>query len=311
MNKIIKSKLLLKRITLKTVSEEWLNINKNSYKQSTYQTYSYIIDKYILNSEISNISISNLNTNNLVLFSEELINKGLSTKTVNDIILILNSLLRFTSVNYNIDISLAPHIKEQKKEMRVLSISEQQQLENCLKTDMDNYKFGILFALYTGVRIGELCALRWSDISNGYIVISKTMQRLKNEVEKSVVVIDSPKTFNSNRTIPIPYFLNSIIEERRDSPEKYILSTQSLEFVEPRLMQIKFKKITGICGFSNVTFHTLRHTFATRCVECGCDIKSLSEILGHADVNTTLNRYVHSSLELKQNNINKLQRFVV
>lgn len=311
MNKIIKSKLLLKRVTLQTVSEEWLITNKNSYKKSTYQTYSYIIEKYILSSEISNVSVSNLNANNLVLFSEKLINKGLSTKTVNDIILILNSLLRFASINYDADISLAPHIKEQKKEMRVLSILEQQQLESYLKVDMDNYKFGILFALYTGIRIGELCALQWKDINNGNIVISKTMQRLKNDSGKSVIVIDSPKTFNSNRTIPIPIFLNPIIEQRRDSPEKYILSTQSLEFVEPRLMQIKFKKITEVCGFNNVTFHTLRHTFATRCVECDCDIKSLSEILGHADVNTTLNRYVHSSLELKQNNINKLQKFVV
>ena len=311
MNKIIKSKLLLKRITLQTVSEEWLNANKNSYKQSTYQTYSYIIGKYILNSEISNISLNNLNTNNLASFSEKLMSKDLSTKTVNDIILILNALLRFASINYDADISLAPHIKEQKKEMRVLSILEQQQLENYLKTDMDNYKFGILFALYTGIRIGELCALQWGDINNGYIVISKTMQRIRNGTGQSVVVIDSPKTFNSNRTIPIPNFLNAIIEERRESPENYVLSTKSLKFVEPRLMQIKFKKITEICGFNNVTFHTLRHTFATRCVECDCDIKSLSEILGHADVNTTLNRYVHSSLELKQNNINKLQKFVV
>lgn len=258
MNKIIKSKLLLKRVTLQTVSEEWLITNKNSYKKSTYQTYSYIIEKYILSSEISNVSVSNLNANNLVLFSEKLINKGLSTKTVNDIILILNSILRFASINYDADISLAPHIKEQKKEMRVLSILEQQQLESYLKVDMDNYKFGILFALYTGIRIGELCALQWKDINNGNIVISKTMQRLKNDSGKSVVVIDSPKTFNSNRTIPIPNFLNPIIEQRRDSPEKYILSTQSLEFVEPRLMQIKFKKIIEVCGFNNVTFHTLR-----------------------------------------------------
>lgn len=137
------------------------------------------------------------------------------------------------------------------------------------------------------------------------------MQRLKDDNGKSIVIIDSPKTFNSNRTIPIPDFLISIIEQRRDKPENYILSTGSLKFVEPRLMQIKFKKIIEVCDLDNVTFHTLRHTFDTRCVECDCDIKSLSEILGHADVNTTLNRYVHSSLELKQTNINKLQKFAI
>lgn len=311
MSKLNKSKFQCKKLTLELISQKWLYSNKRSYKQSTYQTYSYIIDKYILNSQIADVPINNLKIEQLILFSDDLINKGLSAKTVNDIILILNSLLRFTSINYGIDVSIAPHIKEQKKEMRVLSILEQQRLENYLKTEMDNYKFGALFALYTGIRIGELCALQWKDINNGNIVISKTMHRIKNETGKSVIIIDSPKTYNSNRTIPIPYFLINIIEDRREESEKYILSTQSIKFVEPRLMQIKFKKITEACNLNNVTFHTLRHTFATRCVECGCDIKSISEILGHADVNTTLNRYVHSSLELKQVNINKLQKFAI
>lgn len=307
----IKTKMLLKRLTLETISEEWLIRNKNSYKQSTYQTYSYIIQKYILCSKIANISVTNLRTDDLISFSESLINDGLSAKSVNDILLILNSLLRFASKKYDIDIICAPLVKNQKKEMRVLSITEQQCLVNYLKTDMDNYKFGVLVALYTGIRIGELCALQWQDIKDGNIIINKTMQRLKDDNGKSIVIIDSPKTFNSNRTIPIPDFLTSIIEQRRDKPENYILSTGSLKFVEPRLMQIKFKKIIEVCDIDNVTFHTLRHTFATRCVECDCDIKSLSEILGHADVNTTLNRYVHSSLELKQTNINKLQKYAI
>lgn len=307
----IKTKMLLKRLTLETISEEWLIRNKNSYKQSTYQTYSYIIQKYILCSKIANISVTNLRTDDLISFSESLINNGLSAKSVNDILLILNSLLRFVSKKYDVDIICAPLVKNQKKEMRVLSITEQQCLVNYLKTDMDNYKFGVLVALYTGIRIGELCALQWQDIKDGNIIINKTMQRLKDDNGKSIVIIDSPKTFNSNRTIPIPDFLTSIIEQRRDKPENYILSTGSLKFVEPRLMQIKFKKIIEVCDIDNVTFHTLRHTFATRCVECDCDIKSLSEILGHADVNTTLNRYVHSSLELKQTNINKLQKYAI
>lgn len=138
--------------------------NKNSYKRSTYQTYSYIIQKYILCSKIANITVTNLKTDDLISFSESLIYDGLSAKSVNDILLILNSLLRFASNNYDIDIISAPLVKNQKKEMRVLSITEQQCLENYLKTDMDNYKFGVLVALYTGIRIGELCALQWQDI---------------------------------------------------------------------------------------------------------------------------------------------------
>jgi integrase len=136
------------------------------------------------------------------------------------------------------------------------------------------------------------------------------MYRLRSD-NGSSVVIDTPKTVNSNRTIPLPKFLNKYVELFRGNPDEYVLSSKRLSIVEPRLMQIKFKKMTQECNFENVTFHTLRHTFATRCVECGFDIKSLSEILGHADVKTTLNKYVHSSMELKQSNMDKLEKIAI
>ena len=134
---------------------------------------------------------------------------------------------------------------------------------------------------------------------------------MKDENGKSTIFIDSPKTFHSNRTIPIPLFLNTIIESKRSDSENYVIANESVKIIEPRLMQIKFKRMTEECGLENVTFHTLRHTFATRCVECGFDIKSLSEILGHSDVKTTLNKYVHSSMELKQANMNKLNQIAI
>lgn len=311
MKKIYKSKILQGKITITSVSKEWLVVTKNSYKKSTYQTYSYIINRYIITSDISDCSLSRLKTIQLVQFSDELISKGLSSKTINDIILILNSILKFASSNYKIEIPLAPRIKEKKKEMRVLSVLEQHKLENYLKGNLNNYNFGVLLALYTGIRIGELCALQWEDIKGGYIIIRKTMNRLNDASGKSVVSIGSPKTPNSNRIVPIPNFLIAVVESRRKSAKEYILSTASLKYVEPRLMQIKFKKITQKCKLENVTFHNLRHTFATRCVECGCDIKTLSEILGHSNVNTTLNQYVHSSMELKKMNIDKLGQFSV
>lgn len=246
-----------------------------------------------------------------VLFSEQLLNNGLSPKTVNDIILILNALLKYASKYFNIEIVVAPYVKELQKEMRVLSISEQNLFEKYLYKDMDNFKFATLISLYTGIRIGELCALQWKDINNGTIKIYKTLHRLKDENGKSKIFIDSPKTFHSNRTIPNPLFLNTIIESKRSDSENYVIANESVKIIEPRLMQIKFKRMTTECGLENVTFHTLRHTFATRCVECGFDIKSLSEILGHTDVKTTLNKYVHSSMELKQANMNKLNQIAI
>lgn len=300
-----------KNITISQIAVEWLKVNQNSFKRSTYQTYECIIGKYIVNSSLDNIHLEEVKLSQYVLFSEQLLNNGLAPKTVNDIILVLNALLKYANKYFNIEIVIAPYVKELQKEMRVLSISEQNLFEKYLYKDMDNFKFAALISLYTGIRIGELCALQWKDINNGTIKIYKTLHRLKDEKGKSTIFIDSPKTFHSNRTIPIPLFLNTIIESKRSDSENYVIANESVKIIEPRLMQIKFKRMTEECGLENVTFHTLRHTFATRCVECGFDIKSLSEILGHSDVKTTLNKYVHSSMELKQANMNKLNQIAI
>jgi integrase len=162
-----------------------------------------------------------------------------------------------------------------------------------------------LFALFTGIRIGELCALQWDDIKDNKIHISKTMQRIKNEDGISTVMITEPKTDKSNRFIPVPPAIYELIEKYR-KPKGYVIRQANDKFIEPRLLQKKFGEITSACGLENVNFHALRHTFATRCIESGFDVKTLSEILGHTNVRTTMDRYVHSSFELKQKNMEKL-----
>jgi integrase len=182
--------------------------------------------------------------------------------------------------------------------MRVLSVDEQRALTKYLNDNTDVYKFGILLALYTGMRIGELCALQWEDITDNHIQINKTLMRIKTDNCKTEIKIGTPKSESSKRFIPTPQCLLPLINKFRKNG--YVLSTEKLEFTEPRLLQIKFKNIITKCQIENINFHALRHTFATRCVEAGVDVKTLSEILGHSDVKTTLNRYVHSSFELKQ-----------
>jgi integrase len=297
-------------INLSTISDDWLMINKNKFKQSTYQGYKYKIEKYIKNHYIFTLSVTLITDNDIINFVNTLVDKDLSSKTINDIISVINALFNFIEKRYKINHIEVPYVKNDYKEMRVLTISEQKILEEYLYQNMDNYKFGVYIALYTGIRIGELCALKWSDINNGAININKTVIRLKDGT-KTKIVIDSPKTNNSYRSIPIPDFLNEIIETHRKTPDQYVLSSDKISFVEPRLMQIHFKKIISDCNIYDASFHTLRHTFATRCVECGFDIKSLSEILGHSNVQITLNKYVHSSMELKQINMNKLQKIAV
>lgn len=300
-----------KNIKIQTILKEWLSTNQNAYKTSTYQAYKRIIEKHIEKSFLNELPIRKITQTHIKDFTDSLLKKGLSNKTVNDILLVLNILFKYANKYYDTPIISLVFVKEQKKEMRVLTISEQKALEYYLKEDVDIYKFASFFALYTGIRIGELCALKWKDISNNNIKINKTMHRLYDENGKSKIFIDDPKTINSNRTIPIPPILNYYIDLFRKNDEEFVLSTEKLKMIEPRLLQIKFKKIMEICALDDVTFHTLRHTFATRCVECGFDIKSLSEILGHADVKTTLNKYVHSSMDLKRANMEKLSQLVI
>ena len=194
--------------------------------------------------------------------------------------------------------------------MRVLSVSEQSVLTEYLLDDMDFIKLGIYLSLFTGIRIGELCALKWENINlyEKMLYVKKTMQRIQtyDMLQKTKVIISSPKSACSLREIPLPDFLCNMLKKYKRADDYFLLSGSVQEYVEPRALQYKFKKIIKDCGLTDVNFHALRHTFATRCVEAGFEIKTLSEILGHSSVKITLDRYVHSSMELKRKNMEKL-----
>lgn len=294
----------LNNLTLSTLTSEWLDCIKNQVKPNTYLKYENVFKNHICN-EIGNILIKYISPYTIRNFTDKLLSKKLSAKTVNDILIVLNLIFKYAEEEYEISAPKIKYIKEDKKETRVLSVSEQKVLSEYLCSDVDIHKFGILLALYTGIRVGELCALKWEDITDEHIVINKTMMRIKNDTGKTEIKIGSPKSNSSKRIIPTPQCLLSLINRFRK--DGYVLSSDKLEFTEPRLMQIKFEKVIKACKIEKTNFHALRHTFATRCIEAGVDVKTLSEMLGHADVKTTLNRYVHSSFELKQKSMQQLE----
>lgn len=191
-------------------------------------------------------------------------------------------------------------------------MQEQKKLTDYLLTDTDPYKLGTYLTLCTGVRIGELCALRRCDISfeDNTIHIDTTMQRVQtdDDTKKTEVIITEPKSRCSVRDIPVSGKLLELMQKYySELPNTaFLLSGSSERFVEPCMMRYHFAKQIKACDISDVKFHTLRHSFATRCVESGMDIRTLSEILGHENVNITLNRYVHSSMEHKRESIEKL-----
>lgn len=296
------------RITVTELIAEWLSSMKNQVKPCTYQKYECVCRNHIF-SDLGTIAVRYISRFTIMSFTEKLLEKNLSTKTVNDILIVLGLALKYAQESYSITVPKINYVKEHQREMRVFSVQEQQIITEYLLKQIDIHKFGVLLTLYTGMRIGELCALRWDDITDEYIVINKTMMRIKNELGKTEVKIGSPKSESSNRIIPTPKCLLPMINQFRSNG--YVLSNDKLKYTEPRLMQIKFGQMVVACNVETTNFHTLRHTFATRCIEAGVDVKTLSELLGHSDVKTTLNRYVHSSFELKQKSIEQLEMSLI
>ena len=203
-------------------------------------------------------------------------------------------------------------IKSNKLTVKGLTTVQSRKIKDFLTNNIDYVNVGILISFYTGIRIGELCALKFNDISfeTKTMHIDKTMQRIQNfkgDKNKTDIIISSPKSECSIREIPVPQFIiDLIIENNLYKRNAYLLTGEATRFIEPRTLENKFNKIATICNIENVTFHMIRHTFASNCIEAGVDVKSLSEILGHSSAKVTLDRYVHSSLELKRANMDKL-----
>lgn len=301
--------------------DKWLVNKKSLVKESTFIRYRNLIENHI-KPNLGKLNITEINNSCIQQYiSRKSIDGridgcgGLSPKTLYDIILIIRESLKYineTNDSVNFDIGKIT-IKKSNHDMRVLTISEEKKLNSVLLDNTDRYKLGILICLYTGIRIGELCALRWKNISmdDKTMKIESTLQRLQCEDKeadtKTRIIISEPKTFSSMRIIPIPDFLFLIIQRFRSSPNSFVLTGSEQSFIEPRTMQNYFKKYLALGEIRNANFHCLRHTFATRCIESGFDIKTLSEILGHSSVKVTLDKYVHTTMKLKKDNMEKLK----
>ena len=198
--------------------------------------------------------------------------------------------------------------------VQVLSTEEQMKLEGYIKENWSQTGFGIYLCLYTGMRLGEICALKWENINirEGYLIVSSTVQRLSIEQEngnnKSMLFVTPPKSETSMRRIPFPSFLVPALEQisKAAAKDSFLLKSKSKAPMDPRTFQYQYKRFLYKAGVPYYNFHTLRHTFATRCITSGMDPKTLSEILGHADIKITMDYYFHSSFEFKKNQIEKL-----
>lgn len=292
------------RLKFGEIVQMWLKSLKNTVKESTYANYLMKAEKHIL-SRLGGISYDKLTVEILNDFVAKRLESGLSAKYVSDISVLIKSATKFAHRQYGYadkaEFMSLPK-KEKPAEKRLLNSSEQNILTTQLMNDINPSNAGILLSATTGMRIGELCALKWSDFDfeKSIVTVSRTIQRIKNrDGHGTKIVVTSPKSRTSLREIPIPEFLKNTLAKIKSDNNSFVLTGNS-KFVEPRTMQYRFKNTLRRLNLPQVNFHSLRHMFATKCVSLGIDVKTLSEILGHSSVKITLDRYVHSSMERKQ-----------
>ena len=310
---------LAERTTLSEVAGIWLASKKSKVKESTYAHYHNLIDRHILTS-FGGSSIYSITDDSLAHYADSLLcsgrmdrKGGLSEKTASDILILLKSILKYAGkqgceIRAHLDEIV---IRRRRQEMRVLTVQEQSRLADLFSSPKDNRCIGMMISLYMGLRLGEVCALRWEniDLNERVIRVRSTMQRVQDYTDtgkKTKIIITEPKSDCSIRDIPIPDFMVSVLRSIQAPDSAFVLTGCEDKYVEPRSMENYFTRCIAQCGIAPANYHALRHSFATRCVEAGFDIKSLSEILGHSNVSITLDRYVHSSFEQKRKNMDKL-----
>ena len=297
-------------------SNKWLNIYQiNNLKAKTFCLYHDIIDLH-LNPYFGKIDLANIN-NELVQKYILVKKENLSNVTINLHITLLKTIMNQALENEIIQVNKIYKTKKLKvnsKEVKAFSINDQKKIENyCLNSKEYYYSVGILLCLYTGLRIGELVALTWDDLNfkTKELYINKTITRIRKNKEWIEMIIE-PKTKKSIRKIPLGNEIIILLKElKKKKISKYIVSNKTGDRALIRTYQYFFTRIQKNLNIKEVlNFHALRHTFATRAIESGMDIKTLSEILGHSNTSITINRYVHSLDETKKKAMNKLSKMI-
>lgn len=297
-------------VTVYKVYEEWLNAIENRVKESTLANYKMKFEKHLL-PYFGELLCTEVSSAKINAFIKEKTDSGLSAGYIRDLYTVFKALLTYAQEEYNIKLSLknVSLPKVEKKKSHKMSDEQQKKLVSYVKAHMDLTGLGVLLSLFMGLRIGELCGLKWGDIDLVHKVlrVNRTVQRIskKNGNRKTMLIITAPKSANSNRCIAIPDCLLPFLLRFKADDEDYVISGCDKP-VEPRTMQYRYKKLLDAAGVENSNYHKLRATFATNCIENGFDAKTLSCVLGHSTIALTLERYVHPNRQYERRMMNSL-----
>lgn len=321
-----------RNLTFEELSQHWLESKKPKVKESTYALYRYDLHQYLL-PKLGKKRLYLINTDDVLSALADIEKtRGLSKKTMTDIRGILHMIIKYAQEKGSLTriVWLNPSGAYRPKRIQVLTPSEQQKINRYMKDHPARINIAIYLSLYCGLRIGEVCALRWEDFNliDGFFMVDKTLERIySTEPEgksKTKVVIQSAKTYASERILPISDALMDMLGRYQSQaaqihaaqkeskpiincePANYYVLSGKEKYMEPRTLSRHYKRFLENAGVTDHTYHTLRHTFATRCMEQQADVKLLSEIMGHANVTITMQRYVHPSFESKRTLLNNI-----
>lgn len=303
--------------TIREIAAAWKEYKRPYVKQSTMAAYVLILENHILPTFGEYNSLPEQSVQAFVLHKIE---SGLSTKSVKDILIVLKMVMKFGvkkewMTYYEWDIKYPP--SSENKVLDVLSVTNHRKILNHIQSHFTFMGLGIYISLSTGLRIGEVCALKWSDINvtDGILTVNRTIERIyiiEGEKKHTELVINTPKTKNSCREIPMNKELLGMLKPlKKVVNDDYYILTNDERPIEPRTYRNYYKRLMEKLDIPKLKYHGLRHSFATRCIEVGCDYKTVSVLLGHSNISTTLNLYVHPNMEQKKRCIDKVFKSLV
>lgn len=293
--------------------QQWLMFSKPLLKVRTFERYAKFIDNQII-PKLGGFELSALSAPVLQRFATE-ISEKYAANTVKCIVLLIKRSLKSAQQMNVVRRQYGDGIRFKAvsaREIRCLSLGDQRKLEDYIFTRNEHKLFGILLSLYSGLRIGELLALKWEDIdfTNDILSVTKSCHDTYSD-GKYVKYIDSPKTPSSKRKIPLPKQLVPYLKAlKKSNVSGFLIEGKGGKAISVRSYENTFKVVMQRLDLPYTGFHCLRHTFATRALECGMDVKTLSEILGHKNAAITLNCYTHSMPEHKSAMMNKLGKML-
>ncbi|MFR1988282.1 MAG: tyrosine-type recombinase/integrase [Prevotellamassilia sp.] len=298
--------------TNREIAIAWKSEKQRYVKQSTYAAYVLILENHLLPSFGDYDFLSEKLVQEFVLQKLE---NGLSVKTVKDILIVLKMVMKFGVKNEWMDYcewDIKYPTSETHKGLEVLTIAHHKKILDFIQENFTFRNLGIYISLTTGLRIGEICGLKWSDIDvcNGTITVRRTIERIyiiEGDCKHTELVINTPKTKNSCREIPMNKELLAMVKPLKKvvNNEFYVLTNEEKP-TEPRTYRNYYHRLMKRLNIPRLKYHGLRHSFATRCIESNCDYKTVSVLLGHANITTTLNLYVHPNMEQKKRCITKM-----